>query len=264
MESPRRGSLPSFGVPQRADRSIGSHLLDFGCKVRRNNIDFGHIDPGPAVNLHSNLSKVFPEVILVLDAQEGVVEQDLHVLNYALDAGAGMVVAVNKWDGLDADHRQAVKKALDRRLSFIPWVPLQMISALHGTGVGHLLDQVQNIQKIGAFEVSTSMLTRLLQNLVASHPAPAVRGRPIKLKVATRGGAHPPKIVVHGNQLSSLPASYRRFLENGFREALNLLGNPVKIELRDSDNPFAGRKNQLTQRQLDRRKRVIKHRKSKR
>ena len=203
-------------------------------------------------------------VILVLDAQEGVVEQDLHVLNYALEAGAGMVVAVNKWDGLDADHRQAVKKALDRRLSFIPWVPLQMISALHGTGVGHLLDQVQNIHKIGAFEVSTSMLTRLLQNLVASHPAPAVRGRPIKLKVATRGGAHPPKIVVHGNQLSSLPASYRRFLENGFREALNLLGNPVKIELRDSDNPFAGRKNQLTQRQLDRRKRVIKHRKSKR
>ena len=82
--------------------------------------------------------------------------------------------------------------------------------------------------------------------------------------MATRGGAHPPKIVVHGNQLSSLPASYRRFLENGFREALNLLGNPVKIELRDSDNPFAGRKNQLTQRQLDRRKRVIKHRKSKR
>ena len=203
-------------------------------------------------------------VILVLDAQEGVVEQDLHVLNYALEAGAGMVVAINKWDDLDADHRQAVKKTLDRRLSFIPWVPLQMISALHGTGVGHLLEQVQKIHDIGAFAVSTSLLTRLLRNLVVSHPAPAVRGRPIKLKVATRGGAHPPKIVVHGNQLSALPASYRRFLENGFREALDLLGNPVKIELRDSDNPFAGRKNQLTQRQLDRRKRVIKHRKSKR
>lgn len=203
-------------------------------------------------------------VILVLDAQEGVVEQDLHVLNYALDAGAGMVIAVNKWDGLETDHRDQVKKALDRRLAFIPWVPLQMISALHGTGVGHLLDQVEKIHDIGAFDVSTSLLTRLLQNLVSSHPAPAVRGRPIKLKVATRGGAHPPKIVVHGNQLSALPASYRRFLENGFREALNLLGNPVKIELRDSENPYAGRKNQLTQRQLDRRKRVIKHRKSKR
>ena len=201
-------------------------------------------------------------VILVLDAQEGVVEQDLHVLNYALEAGAGMVVAVNKWDGLEADHRALVKKTLDRKLAFIPWVPLQMISALHGTGVGHLLDQVQKIHDIGAFEVSTSLLTRLLQNLVGAHPAPAVRGRPIKLKVATRGGAHPPKIVVHGNQLSALPASYRRFLENGFREALNLLGNPVKIELRDSENPYAGRKNQLTQRQLDRRKRVIKHRKS--
>ena len=203
-------------------------------------------------------------VVLVLDAQEGVVEQDLHVLNYALEAGAGMVVAVNKWDGLAADHRAQVNKTLDRRLAFIPWVPLQMISALHGTGVGHLLEQVEKIHSIGAFDVSTSLLTRLLQNLVSSHPAPAVRGRPIKLKVATRGGAHPPKIVVHGNQLSALPASYRRFLENGFREALNLLGNPVKIELRDSEIPYAGRKNQLTQRQLDRRKRVIKHRKSKR
>ena len=93
-------------------------------------------------------------VVLVLDAQEGVVEQDLHVLNYALEAGAGMVVAVNKWDGLAADHRAQVKKTLDRRLAFIPWVPLQMISALHGTGVGHLLEQVEKIHSIGAFDVS--------------------------------------------------------------------------------------------------------------
>ena len=200
-------------------------------------------------------------VVLVIDASEGLVEQDLHVLEYALDAGAGMVIAVNKWDGLPAEQREKVKKALDRRLTFVPWVPLEMISALHGTGVGVLLKKVQKIHDVGQFEVSTSMLTRLLRNLVASHPAPSVRGRPIKVKVATRAGSHPPRVVIHGNQLSSLPASYKKFLENGFRDALNLIGNPIKLDLRDSENPFAGKPNQLTQQQLERRKRMVKFRK---
>lgn len=200
-------------------------------------------------------------VILVIDASEGLVEQDLHVLEYALDAGAGMVIAVNKWDGLERDQRDRVKTALDRRLNFVPWVPLQTISALHGSGVGKLLGQVEQVYEVGLFDVSTSLLTRLVRNMVAAHPTPSVRGRSIKVKVATRAGAHPPRIVIHGNQLGALPASYRRFLENGFREALNLLGNPVKLELRDSENPFAGKRNVLTQRQVDRRKRSIKHRK---
>ena len=200
-------------------------------------------------------------VILVIDASEGLVEQDLHVLDYALEAGAGMVIAVNKWDGLEQAQRDKVKKALDRRLNFVPWVPLATISALHGSGVGKLLGRVEQVYKVGLFDVSTSLLTRLVRNMTAAHPTPSVRGRAIKIKVATRAGSHPPRIVVHGNQLGSLPASYRRFLENGFREALNLVGNPVKLELRDSDNPFAGKRNVLTQRQVDRRKRSIKHRK---
>ena len=200
-------------------------------------------------------------VILVIDASEGLVEQDLHVLEYALEAGAGVVIAVNKWDGLARDQRDRVKTALDRRLNFVPWVPLQTISALHGSGVGKLLGRIEQVYKVGLFDVSTSLLTRLVRNMVAAHPTPAVRGRAIKIKVATRAGAHPPRIVVHGNQLGSLPSSYRRFLENGFREALSLLGNPVKLELRDSENPFAGKRNVLTQRQRDRRKRSIKHRK---
>ncbi|NOX52800.1 MAG: ribosome biogenesis GTPase Der [Gammaproteobacteria bacterium] len=202
-------------------------------------------------------------VILVIDANEGVVEQDLHVLQYALDAGAAMVVAINKWDGLSEDQRDRVKKTVDRRLAFVPWVPTYRISALHGTGVGHLFGIVNEVYAAGEFDVSTSMLTRLVRNLVEVHPAPSIRGRQIKVKVATRAGKHPPRIVVHGNQLESLPASYRRYLENGFREALNLVGNPVKIELRDAQNPFAGKKNKLTQRQKTRRGRAIKHRKSK-
>ena len=200
-------------------------------------------------------------VILVVDASEGVVEQDLHVLQYALDAGAAMVVAVNKWDGLDSAQREHVQHTVDRRLSFVPWVPILRISALHGTGVGHLLELVNEVFDAGEFDVSTSLLTRLVRNLVEAHPAPSVRGRQIKVKVATRAGAHPPTVIVHGNQLESLPSSYQRYLENGFREALNLVGNPVKIQFRQTENPFAGRRNKLTPRQQHRRERVIRHRK---
>jgi GTP-binding protein len=201
-------------------------------------------------------------VILVVDASEGVVEQDLHILQYALDAGAALVVAVNKWDGLAPEQREHVKQTVDRRLTFVPWVPILRISALHGTGVGHLLELVNEVYEAGEFDVTTSLLTRLVRNLVDAHPAPSVRGRQIEVKVATRAGAHPPTVIVHGNQLESLPASYQRYLENGFREALNLLGNPVRIQFRQSDNPFAGRRNKLTPRQQHRRERVIRHRKS--
>ncbi len=200
-------------------------------------------------------------VILVVDATEGVVEQDLHVLQYALEAGAALLVAVNKWDGLDEDQRDRVKYSVDRRLAFVPWVPLQRISALHGTGVGLLFKMIDTVYAAGEFDVSTSLLTRLVRNMVAAHPAPSVRGRQIKIKVATRGRNHPPTVVIHGNQLDSLPTSYKRFLENGFREALNLVGNPIRLQLRESDNPYAGKKNVLSPRQKERRERIIKHRK---
>lgn len=200
-------------------------------------------------------------VILVLDASEGVVDQDLHVLEYALQAGAGLVVAVNKWDGLTDNERDHVVHTIERKLAFIPWAPIRRISALHGTGVGLLLREVDKVYAAGEFDVTTSMLTRLLESLTQSHPAPSIRGRLIKLKVATRAGNHPPRIAIHGNQLNSLSASYRRYLENGFREALNLVGNPIKLELRGSHNPYAGKRNELTQRQQQRRQRVIRHRK---
>jgi GTP-binding protein len=200
-------------------------------------------------------------VVMVFDATEGVVEQDLHILQYALDAGAAVVVAVNKWDGLNTSQRDRVHQTVDRRLKFVPWVPIQRISALHGTGVGHLFELIDSVYEAGEFDVSTSLLTRLVRNLVEAHQAPTVRGRQIKIKVATRAGNHPPTVIVHGNQLESLPASYKRYLENGFREALNLVGNPVNLQLREAANPFAGRRNVLTPRQKARRNRVIQHRK---
>jgi GTP-binding protein len=199
-------------------------------------------------------------VILVMDATEGVVDQDLHLASYAVESGCGILVAVNKWDGLSSETRARVNTSIDRKLAFAPWIPVLHISALHGSGVGLLLDDIREIHTAGTFDVSTALLTRLLTRLVEAHPPPSVRGRPIKLRFAHKAGDHPPRIAVHGNQTSSLPASYIRYLSNGFREALHLIGNPVVLEFRTSENPFAGRKNELTRRQQQRRKRVIRHR----
>jgi len=203
-------------------------------------------------------------VILVMDAREGVVDQDLHILAYAVDAGAGVIVAMNKWDGLTNDKRDAVRRTLDRRLKFAPWITFMQISALHGTGVGHLMREVDRVFKAGELDVGTSVLTRLLNGLVEAHSPPSVRGRAIKLRYAHKIGAHPPRIAIYGNQTQSLPVSYRRYLQNGFREALDLVGNPVHLELKTGNNPYAGKRNELNKRQQAQRRRIIQHRKKKR
>ncbi|MCY3731087.1 MAG: hypothetical protein OXF98_07065, partial [Rhodospirillaceae bacterium] len=150
-------------------------------------------------------------------------------------------------------------RTLERRLEFVPWAPVHTISALRGTGVGRLLNDVTAVYRAGSFEVGTTRLNRILQHLVQMHPPPTVRGRQIKLRYVHKAGDHPPHIIVHGNQTGALPASYVRYLENGFREALNLVGNPVQVEMRTGANPYAGRRNQLTRRQRLRRKRVMRH-----
>jgi len=197
-------------------------------------------------------------VILVMDGTEGVVDQDLHLLSYAVESGNGVLVAVNKWDGLSAEERERVNNSLDRKLAFAPWIPLLHISALHGSGVGLLLDDVNEIYRAGEFDVGATLLTRIMNGLITAHPPPSVRGRQIKLRFAHKAGEHPPRIAIHGNQTASLPASYIRYLEKGFREALRLIGSPVVLKFRTSDNPYSGRKNELTRRQEKRRKRVIK------
>jgi GTP-binding protein len=199
-------------------------------------------------------------VVLVMDGREGVVDQDLHLLSHAVESGSGVLVAVNKWDGLSAEHKAQVNNVLDRKLGFAPWIPVTHISALHGSGVGHLMDEVREIFDAGAFDVGTTLLTKLLNSLVTGHPPPSVRGRQIKLRFAHKAGEHPPRIAIHGNQTNALPASYVRYLENGFREALKLVGNPVMLQFRTSENPYADRRNELTPRQRKRRQRVMRHR----
>ncbi len=202
-------------------------------------------------------------VILLMDASEGIVDQDLHLMGYAVEAGRALVVAINKWDGLEPEQREYVKTQLQRRLRFVSFADIHFISALHGTGVGDLYKSIRRAYAAATDKLSTNVLTRILEDAVADHPPPLVRGRRIKLRYAHAGGKNPPIIVIHGTQTDAVPDHYTRYLEKTFREALKLHGTPVRIEYRTSENPYAGRKNTLTPRQLAKRKRLMKHIKGK-
>ena len=185
-------------------------------------------------------------VLLVVDAREGISDQDLSLLGFALNAGRSLVVAVNKWDGLDDYVKERIKSELDRRLGFIDFARLHFISALHGTGVGHLFESVDEAYESATKRISTAMLRRIMDMAQADHQPPLVRGRRVKLKYAHAGGYNPPRIVIHGNQVHDLPDSYKRYLMNYYRKALGIMGTPIKIEFREGDNPYAGRTNKVT------------------
>jgi GTP-binding protein len=198
--------------------------------------------------------------ILVLDAHEGeVADQDATLAGHILESGTAAVIAVNKWDGLDAEQRRWLRAQLDRRLSFLAFAERHFISALHGSGVGNLFAAVQAAQAAASTRMSTPMLTRVLEQAVQEHQPPLVQGRRIKLRYAHQGGQNPPVIVIHGNQTERLPDSYKRYLGNYFRSALQLVGTPVRLAFRTGKNPYEGRRNRLTPRQQRRRKRMIRH-----
>jgi len=178
-------------------------------------------------------------VIMVLDAQDTISEQDVTLLGYIMDAGRALVIAINKWDGLDQDQKEKIKTELDYKLPFLSFARKKYISALHGSGVGDLFGYVQTAYK----------------------SAMAVKGHRIKLRYAHQGGKNPPIIVIHGNQTENVPASYRRYLFNAFLKRLNLHGTPIRIEFKTGDNPFKDRKNKnnLTRRQQVKRRRMMKH-----
>ncbi|MBL4606304.1 MAG: ribosome biogenesis GTPase Der [Pseudomonadales bacterium] len=188
-------------------------------------------------------------VVLVLDAAEGIVDQDLHLLGFALERGRSIVIAVNKWDGLETYHKDGVKREVKRRLHFVEYAKVHYISALHGTGVGDLYGSIDKAYQSANLKVSASLVTRYLEDAVAAHQPPAVNGRRIKLRFAHYGGTNPPSIIIHGNQTESIPETYRSYLENSFRSALKLVGTPVRIIFKTGDNPYETRKGKLTRRQ---------------
>ena len=202
--------------------------------------------------------------VLMIDARDGIVEQDLHLLGHILDAGRALIIAINKWDGTDREGKESVKRELERRLTFINFAKIHFISALHGSGVGNIYASIHRAYASATLKVPTSRLNGILEQAVFEHQPPLVRGRRIKLRYAHLGGSNPPVVVIHGNQTKDVPDAYKRYLMRRFIESLELEGTPLRLEFRTADNPFKGHKNTLTSRQQGRRKRLMTHvRKSK-
>lgn len=186
---------------------------------------------------HSNVT------MIMIDAREGITDQDLHLLGYAIDSGRALIIVVNKWDGLGEEEKEKIKEELQRRLVFAQFADIYYISALHGSNVGLLYKAINKAYASATKDLPTSELTRILDNCVQAHQPPTVRGRRIKLRYAHQGGMNPPIIVIHGNQTDLIPKSYSRYLMNHFIDALKLIGTPMRIEFKTSDNPFAKRIN---------------------
>jgi GTPase len=198
-------------------------------------------------------------VILLMDAQEGVTDQDVSLLGLVLDSGRGLVVAMNKRDGLDESKRLRVREELARKLTFLDFAQEHFISARHGSGVGNLFQSVNTAWESANRQMPTPRLNEILIEALTRHPPPMVRGRRIKLRYAHQGGHNPPMIIIHGNQTHAVPDAYKRYLTRTFMTKLGLKGTPLRIEFKTSDNPFKGRKNILTPRQKRQRQRLIRH-----
>lgn len=182
-------------------------------------------------------------VILVVDAQEDLVDQDLHLLGLCIQSGRGLVIAINKWDGISVEQRNRIKSELDRRLNFIDYAEIHFISALHGSGVGNLYESVDKAYESARAKLSTKKLNEILEVACEQHQPPLVSGRRIKLRYAHAGGSNPPIIVIHGNQTEKLPDHYKRYLEKTFRRELNLWGTPIQFAFKTTENPFEGKAN---------------------
>jgi GTP-binding protein len=177
-------------------------------------------------------------VIQVLDAHEGVAEQDASVLGIALERGRALLIAVNKWDGIAPEQREEIHRQLALKLDFVPFAPLHFISARHGTGVGELVHATLRAYDAAMREMPTRELTRTLERAITAHQPPLVRGRRIKLRYAHQGGRNPPRVVIHGNQTASVPGAYTRYLTNVFRRQFDLFATPVVVEYRTDQNPY--------------------------
>ena len=197
-------------------------------------------------------------VVLMLDAGEGITDQDTTLLGHILQQGRALVIVLNKWDGMDEERRKAVLSEMDRRLQYVTWARQIRLSALHGSGLKELIKAVREAWRSATIDMPTPELTRVLQKAWEAHQPPMSQGRSSRLRFAHSGGNLPPRIIIHGNRTDAIPASYKRYLENVFIKHFKLRGTPLRIEFRSGENPYKDKKNKLTQRQLAKRKRLKK------
>lgn len=185
-------------------------------------------------------------VVLVVDGRDQITEQDAHIADFVLEAGRALVLAVNKWDGLDEYQRATVKRDIERKLHFLSFAKLHFISALHGNGIAGVLKSVDEAYAAAMAKMPTPQLTRVLIAAVEKQQPPRSQFRP-KMRYAHQGGSNPPLIVIHGSALDKIPDSYRRYLERSFCEAFKLQGTPLRIEFKAGKNPFEGKTRPLTE-----------------
>lgn len=197
--------------------------------------------------------------VVMLDAGEGVTDQDASVLGYALDAGRALVVAINKWDGQTDYQRQQTEGLLVRKLAFVDWAEAVRISAKHGSGLGELFKAVHRAHDSATREFSTAEVTKAMEIAYETNPPPVVRGHVAKLRYAHPAASNPPTFVVHGTRLRTLADSYKRYLENFFRKRFKLVGTPVRFIFKEGTNPYEGKKNVLTEKQVAKKRRLIRH-----
>ncbi|MEJ1095704.1 MULTISPECIES: ribosome biogenesis GTPase Der [unclassified Pseudoxanthomonas] len=197
--------------------------------------------------------------VLLLDATEGVTDQDASVLGAILDAGRALVVAINKWDGLTTYQREQAEALLSRKLSFVEWAEAVRISAKHGSGLRELFRAIHRAHASATKELVTSEVNKALEIAYETNPPPSIRGHVSKLRFVHPGGTNPPTFIVHGTRLKVLPESYKRYLENFFRKRFKLVGTPVRFIFKEGVNPYEGKKNVLTEKQVAKKRRLIRH-----
>src|SRR5438445_1392633 len=198
-------------------------------------------------------------VVLLLDAKEGVSEQDATLIGHVLDEGRALVIAANKWDGLSAYEREQCRNSLERKLDFVAFATPIFISGLHGSGIAELMKSIGRAHKSAMREFGSAELTRAVEQAYQGYQPPLVRGHAPKLKFAHPGGTNPPTIIIHGSRTRHIAQGYRRYLENFFRKRFKLEGTPILIVFKESENPFAGKKNELTERQVKKRRRLVRN-----
>ena len=197
--------------------------------------------------------------VIMLDAGEGVTDQDATVLGAVLDAGRALVVAVNKWDGQSDYQRQQTEGLLSRKLAFVDWAEAVRISALHGSGLRELFKAIHRAHSSATHKFSTAEVTKALEIAYETNPPPVVRGHVAKLRFAHPGGENPPTFIVHGTRLRTLSETYRRYLENFFRKRFKLVGTPIRFVFKEGENPYKDKKNVLTDKQVAKKRRLIRH-----
>jgi len=250
----------SISVPFTRDEQDYT-LIDTAGVRRRSKVEEG-IEKFSIIKTLQAIDKAHV-VIGVLDAREAITDQDATLMGLAVHRGRSMVIAINKWDHLSADQRQTIQRQLDLKLEFMRFADLHFISALHGTGVGDLFESIKSAYAAAMKNLQTAELTTVLEQAVQQHQPPLVRGRRVRLRYVHQGGRNPQVLVIHGTQVERLPMDYKRYLINTFRRAFKLKGTPLRLELKSSKNPFAGRKNKLSDRQLKKRERLRRHVKKK-